>query len=266
MVAALVLLLPVLVVLSVWPVGAVSPAPKTSPDIVAIPATGAELSSPVHPVFGRAPQFLVLDLRTDRSRWVKNPLATAKHAVGQDVTHLLAREQVGTVVARRIGPEAFRRLETHGIRVLGGQPTTVEDTIRRLSGGGLTPLTRPTGQLHDGLNYYAQPAASQAGPERRAQVPLNAVQGLGIGIAPTASSGALVTSVTRGSSAETAGLRVGDVVLECNHTAVASAAHLKRLIASVGTGHVARLTVLRNGRAEAMSVVKRDGLLRGATW
>ncbi len=266
LVGAVALFLLALGAMSAWPSGAWSRPPPVSPYVVAIPASGPQLSSPVHHIFGRAPQYLVVDLRTSRSRWIQNEFAAAQHAVSQDVTHLLVKEQVGVVVAQSIGPETFRRLAAHGVRVLGGHPSTVGDALRKLGRGGLEPLAGPTGQLHDGLSHQTLPAGTEVGMVQTAPFPAADIRGLGVGVAPTASTGVVVTGVQRGSGAELAGLRAGDVILQCGRTPVGGATQLQWLVAPVATGYAVPLTVLRNGRVQTVSVVKRDARLRGTAW
>jgi serine protease Do len=62
---------------------------------------------------------------------------------------------------------------------------------------------------------------------------------------PSEVSGALVTSVDRGSAAENAGVQRGDVIIEVNNKAVSSASDVRRALQSVRSGETAFLVVWR---------------------
>ena len=62
-------------------------------------------------------------------------------------------------------------------------------------------------------------------------------------------NGVLVTSVNRGSAAEKAGLKAGDVIVKVEDTRVAGPGDISRALRSAGSGRSVPLTVVRN-RAE----------------
>ncbi|HVF55771.1 MAG TPA: PDZ domain-containing protein [Pyrinomonadaceae bacterium] len=75
-----------------------------------------------------------------------------------------------------------------------------------------------------------------------------------------------VSRVLKGSPAERAGIRENDVIVRFDGEAVTSVRKLNRLIDESAPGHVARLTVLRNGSEQEISATlgKREGgLLQG---
>jgi S1-C subfamily serine protease len=63
----------------------------------------------------------------------------------------------------------------------------------------------------------------------------------------TASSGVLVTEIVEGGPADTAGLRVRDVILELGGTVVSSVDDLHRVLTQEAISHETTLSVLRNG-------------------
>lgn len=73
-----------------------------------------------------------------------------------------------------------------------------------------------------------------------------------------------VREVVKGSPAERAGLRAGDVILRFDGEAVSSVRKLNRLIEEAAPEHAARLTVLRNGSEQEVSATlgKREPFLR----
>jgi serine protease Do/serine protease DegQ len=60
--------------------------------------------------------------------------------------------------------------------------------------------------------------------------------------------GAVVTSITKGSAAEKAGLRVGDVIVEANGKPVTSSASIRNTVGLMRVGEKVHLKVLRNGK------------------
>jgi S1-C subfamily serine protease len=74
----------------------------------------------------------------------------------------------------------------------------------------------------------------------------------------TQKSGVRVQEVLRGSPAEEAGLRPGDLILWFNHEIVSSVHDLHRLLVGDGIDARARLTVLREGRIEHLWITPRE--------
>ncbi len=90
--------------------------------------------------------------------------------------------------------------------------------------------------------------------------------------------GVLVSDVLKGSPAEKAGLKRGDVILEVNGEVMDSSGELRNRIATLGAGTKAKLTILRKGERETLTVTlgempkeigksgavePREGLLNG---
>jgi Do/DeqQ family serine protease len=61
--------------------------------------------------------------------------------------------------------------------------------------------------------------------------------------------GALVNDIMKGSPAEKAGIRQGDVIVAFNGSEVKDPSHLQRLVAEAGIGKPVRVTVFRDGKA-----------------
>ena len=70
--------------------------------------------------------------------------------------------------------------------------------------------------------------------------------------------GARITAITKGSPAEAAQLRVGDVVLEINGTRVEDDAHLINLVSLIEVGKKVSLLVYRDGKTQVTSVQVGD--------
>ncbi|RII28017.1 MAG: peptidase [Geobacter sp.] len=67
-------------------------------------------------------------------------------------------------------------------------------------------------------------------------------------------SGALVNDTLKGSPAEKAGIRQGDVITAFNGTTVKDPSHLQRLVAEAGIGKPARITVFRDGKSLDLNI------------
>ncbi len=66
--------------------------------------------------------------------------------------------------------------------------------------------------------------------------------------------GALINDIMKGSPAEKAGIRQGDVITAFNGTDVKDPSHLQRLVAETGIGKPVKVTVFRDGRALELSL------------
>lgn len=67
-------------------------------------------------------------------------------------------------------------------------------------------------------------------------------------------AGALVNDIIKGSPADKAGVRQGDVITSLNGTEVKDPSHLQRLVAEAGIGKAARIGVLRDGKALELTI------------
>jgi Do/DeqQ family serine protease len=67
--------------------------------------------------------------------------------------------------------------------------------------------------------------------------------------------GALINNVLKGSPADKAGIRQGDVITGFNGTEVKDPSHLQRLVAEQGVGKAVRVTVVRDGKTVELSLV-----------
>ena len=67
-------------------------------------------------------------------------------------------------------------------------------------------------------------------------------------------TGALVNDIIKGSPADRAGIRQGDVVTAVNGTEVKDPSHLQRLVAEAGIGRTVRVSVIRDGKTVELSM------------
>ncbi len=69
---------------------------------------------------------------------------------------------------------------------------------------------------------------------------------------PFQQTGAIITKIEAGSTAERAGAKVGDVIIEIDHATVRDATDLRNKLGLMRTGEVVDLTVLRGGQTVAV--------------
>jgi S1-C subfamily serine protease len=71
-------------------------------------------------------------------------------------------------------------------------------------------------------------------------------------------AGALVNSVERGSPADRAGLKAGDVITAINGTGVTSSNELRNRIAHLGPDAKVDLTIVRDGQSQTVSATLEE--------
>jgi len=107
---------------------------------IAITSQGAELSSEVDPRFGRAQCFVVYDLDTDDLEAVDNDQnLNASQGAGIQAAQNVASQDVEAVLTGHCGPNAFKTLDSAGIKVVVGVTGTVQEAIDAFKAGELKP-------------------------------------------------------------------------------------------------------------------------------
>jgi len=114
----------------------------SGPMRVAASAHAASLEAAVAPRFGRAPGFLIVDLKTMAFEYVANG-ANADRAtgLGADAAALIAKAGVTVLLTGFVGAKAMRALAEAGIRVADGLGAlTVREAMECLVRGEITPI------------------------------------------------------------------------------------------------------------------------------
>ena len=119
--------------------------PMTHSYMVAIPADRPSFSSPVSTMFSRAPYFIIYDCRNNTAKVIFNKYANGNYDVGWQVTKLLLREKIGTVIALSVGAEPYEHLSVRGVKIYVGSVNSVQEAIYKFRIGALTCMTGPTG-------------------------------------------------------------------------------------------------------------------------
>jgi len=142
------------VLVSPWPLLALARRPLAERHIVAIPV---DESGRVSRVFGRAPHFVIVNLRTGDNHVIENPYQAVAHGAGLKCSRLLMDEHVGVAIAQEIGPEPYNNLTARGIAVYVGRPATVPDALSQLQRGVLALARGPTVHTHHGRELVGLP-------------------------------------------------------------------------------------------------------------
>jgi len=107
---------------------------------VAVTAQGPDLTSSVDPHFGRAKQFVVVDMETGAVEVVDNAQnVNAAQGAGIQAAQAISQRGVEVVLTGNCGPNAFRTLSAAGIQVYVGIQGTVAEAIEQFKAGQLSP-------------------------------------------------------------------------------------------------------------------------------
>ncbi len=91
------------------------------------------------------------------------------------------------------------------------------------------------------------------------------VREFGIEVCPARGAGAKVTGVMGNSFASNAGLRAGDIVIQCNGAKVRGVGQFQQLVSRAAPETDAQITVMRNGRTRDLSIMVGEGEMEGFT-
>jgi hypothetical protein len=144
------------------------------------------------------------------------------------------------------------------------QPRTLADGAALAEAYGMAAQAAGSfflAQEHEGQMVSLKKAV-QGGGQPAPRAPLPGPQAgrptLGVQIAD-GPSGVLVSDVVRGSPAERAGVRAGDLILQCNGMHVPNAASLQQMIATATPGDPIRLLTSRAGQQAMLTAVLGPG-------
>jgi len=151
--------------------------PTQDANKVALPAEGNDLSAQISEYFGRAPYFIVYDVKRKVFWTIPNPFVNEAHAVGLRVGAMLVKKRVGVIVCKNIGPEPIKKFNDSKIKVYIGAKRTVADGIKQYKNNQLILTTKPNVPTHYGLpgqlpcpNVLGQPKKRIENPMKQAAV------------------------------------------------------------------------------------------------
>jgi len=116
---------------------------------IIISSTGTDLDAEVEPRFGRAQQFLLVDLDSDGFEVIDNGQDTgAVSGAGIQTAEMVANTGAEIVITGHCGPKAFRALSAAGIKIITGAEGKVSDILDRLKNKGYEFAEQPDVQGH----------------------------------------------------------------------------------------------------------------------
>lgn len=104
---------------------------------VAISVQGSDLSAPVDPRFGRSRGFLIVDVETEEFEYLDNPNIDAAGGAGIQTSQMVADRGVEAVLTGNVGPNAYRVLDTAGVKVFTGASGTAAEALADYKAGRL---------------------------------------------------------------------------------------------------------------------------------
>ncbi len=115
--------------------------------IVAFAAMGNDLNAPLDHRFGRAQNFVLVELDTGQVvSVISNPNVAAPGGAGVSTAQMLVNNGVGAVVAGAFGPNAINILRSAGVATYSSAGySTVGEAIDALRTGKLPPAITPSG-------------------------------------------------------------------------------------------------------------------------
>lgn len=111
--------------------------------LLAISSSGETLESLVDPRFGRCAYYIVYDMDNGTFKVVENISRNATGGAGIQAAQAVSDMKADVVITTNIGPNAFRVLQTAGIKVHSGVSGTVGKAIEDFKKGSLGTASSP---------------------------------------------------------------------------------------------------------------------------
>ena len=118
---------------------------------VVVTSSGADLSAPASPVFGRCPTYVFVDTETMQFEAVSNPATSASGGAGIQAAQFVIERGAQAVLTGNVGPNAFdvfRAAEVPIYLLAGG---TVREAVEKYKSGQLQPVDGANVQAHAGM-------------------------------------------------------------------------------------------------------------------
>jgi predicted Fe-Mo cluster-binding NifX family protein len=113
---------------------------------IVLTSNGADLDSPISPIFGRCPMFLFFEEETEGVEAVENPAADAHGGAGIQAAQLMVDRGAKAVITGRVGPNAMDVLKEASIPVYILQGDTPRQALEAFKAGELTEQTEGHGR------------------------------------------------------------------------------------------------------------------------
>lgn len=117
---------------------------------VGISSSGKDSSAMVDPRFGRCEFFAICETDDGSYRFIRNNAQDAGGGAGIDAAQQLIDENVEVVLTGSLGPNAYRVIESAGIRAYRVGSVALEEAVNLLSGAKLEAILE-AGPAHVGV-------------------------------------------------------------------------------------------------------------------
>lgn len=111
---------------------------------IAISVSGNDLSSEIDPRFGRARGFLLVDSETEGFQHLANPNIDASGGAGIQTAQMVVDRGAEAVITGNVGPNAYRVLETAGLKVFTGASGKAQEALADYKSGRLDAAASAT--------------------------------------------------------------------------------------------------------------------------
>ena len=116
---------------------------------VAVTARGEDLLAEVDPRFGRAPYILIVDTETMEYESIDNSAnVNAFKGAGIQAATMVAEKGARVLLTGYCGPNAFRTVQTAGVKVVNDVTGTVREAVETLKNGKVAYSTAPNAEGH----------------------------------------------------------------------------------------------------------------------
>ena len=118
---------------------------------IVITALGKELTSKTDPKFGRAKYHLIYNLDNDEFEVINNEENMKRMGgAGIQAAENVVAKGAEFVLTGHCGPNAFKALEGHGVKVISGVQSTVGEAVDDFRNGKFETLDKPDVEGHWG--------------------------------------------------------------------------------------------------------------------
>ena len=118
---------------------------------IAVTASGADLSAPVDPRFGRCQGFVIVETDDMSFEAIQNPNVGIGSGAGIQAAQLISEKGAEVVLTGNCGPNAYATLNAAGIQVIVGAGGTVQEAVESFKSGALGAAGGPNVQSHFGM-------------------------------------------------------------------------------------------------------------------
>jgi predicted Fe-Mo cluster-binding NifX family protein len=116
---------------------------------IAITSTGKDLNAQIDPRFGRAQYILIVDQGGTLVEAIDNSTnLNALRGAGIQAAKVIADRKVDVLMTGHCGPNAFKALDSAGVKVAIEQSGTGKDALDRLARNELTYADKPNVEGH----------------------------------------------------------------------------------------------------------------------